>query len=88
MIRIQKISQIYLFNYFPAEQKKNPKRKIAADLDDDMDVEPALKYKGKGYSLENMISGKCGTVVHHRTRCHKQYGSTTSALHTFIYVCK
>ncbi|NP_001025447.1 RRP12-like protein [Danio rerio] len=38
--------------------KKNPKRKIAADLDDDMDVEPALKYKAGGIGIHRPLGGR------------------------------
>lgn len=32
--------------FLPVKQKKNPKRKTYDDMDDDMDVEPTMKYKG------------------------------------------
>ncbi len=37
---------VMLILSFPVEQK-NPKRKMHDDLDDDMDVEPTMKYKGR-----------------------------------------
>lgn len=32
--------------FLPLKQKKNPKRKMHNDMDDDMDVKPTMKYKG------------------------------------------
>lgn len=33
--------------HFFVEQRKNPKRQMHDDLDEDMDVKPAMKYLGR-----------------------------------------
>ncbi|XP_051504404.1 RRP12-like protein [Myxocyprinus asiaticus] len=37
--------------------KKNPKRKMRDDLDDDMDVEPLMKYKAGGIGIHRPLGG-------------------------------
>uniref|UniRef100_A0A671R9B9 Uncharacterized protein n=1 Tax=Sinocyclocheilus anshuiensis TaxID=1608454 RepID=A0A671R9B9_9TELE len=45
----------YKFLSVPVEQKKNPKRKMHDDLDDDMDVEPTMKYKAGGIGIHRPL---------------------------------
>uniref|UniRef100_A0A672PV44 Uncharacterized protein n=1 Tax=Sinocyclocheilus grahami TaxID=75366 RepID=A0A672PV44_SINGR len=45
----------YKFLSVPVEQKKNPKRKMHDDLDDDMDVKPTMKYKAGGIGIHRPL---------------------------------
>ncbi len=47
------------FHSFLVEQKKNQKRKMHDDLDDDMDVKPTMKYKGRTTTFVKFSSILC-----------------------------
>ncbi|KAI7805897.1 RRP12-like protein [Triplophysa rosa] len=48
--------------------KKNPKRKIYDDMDDDMDVEPTMKYKAGGRGIHRPLGGGAEVGMEYKSK--------------------
>lgn len=48
--------------------KKNPRRKMRDDLDDDMDVEPTMKYKAGGRGIHRPLGGAAEVGIEYKSK--------------------